>query len=488
MPWRSSPSRLRWAPITRCASPPRSPPRDADGDGAAETRLLSRAYEGIDRFDKRANDAVAVFVDAETADPVRIAEAAARALAHAAGAVALDPDPATGGEVMDGADGALPAFWAAPAPIPGSDETHSPLYHLRRHWAGEPAETLAAEGLRAGSYDAPGAGLSLVRFELTLEALDRPLTSLFLLTGTEAGRAEGGADASLVALGADLAPGARIAFSLPEGTPLRLLAATGAAETLDVAFDLPGADPETGFLAAAPGLSLDAPLIAGGESLGRARLAAPGSETVAPGANAAIAGGAGDDVLTGGWGDDFVRGNAGRDTMVYDLPRAEVERGVGPGGELAVRLPNGEVDRLFSIERLALSDGVWLYDLSGETAELVYRLYAASLGRTPDEQGLRFWTAAAREGLPPDALAGAFVSAPEFDALFGEDPSDAEVVAAFYRTVLRREPEPAGDAFWQGALATGDYDRADMLLFFADSPENRARVAPDVEDGLWVVD
>ncbi|MBL8581662.1 MAG: DUF4214 domain-containing protein, partial [Rhizobiaceae bacterium] len=48
-------------------------------------------------------------------------------------------------------------------------------------------------------------------------------------------------------------------------------------------------------------------------------------------------------------------------------------------------------------------------------------------------------------------------------------------------------PDEAGIAFWQGVLDRGDLDRAEMLLQFADSPENVALVAPVIENGLLLI-
>ena len=196
---------------------------------------------------------------------------------------------------------------------------------------------------------------------------------------------------------------------------------------------------------------------------------------------------AGDDTLMGTDGDDFIIGGGGTDTVLYpQLAREDVTVSADAEG---TRIAFGEeTDTLLQIERVAFSDGTLVYELSAN-APLVYRLYAASLARTPDEAGLRFWTDAADAGTTRGELAGAFVQSTEFAEAFLADPSDEAFVDALYRTVLDRpsSEDPGGRDFWLEAFQTGGLGRADMLIAFAESPENVAATAPDIADGYWTV-
>lgn len=53
--------------------------------------------------------------------------------------------------------------------------------------------------------------------------------------------------------------------------------------------------------------------------------------------------------------------------------------------------------------------------------------------------------------------------------------------------MLLRAPDAGGERFWLEAFSTGTLDRADMLLAFSDSPENRTRNADNYDDGVWIV-
>jgi len=56
-------------------------------------------------------------------------------------------------------------------------------------------------------------------------------------------------------------------------------------------------------------------------------------------------------------------------------------------------------------------------------------------------------------------------------------------VTALYDNALGRAPETAGLASWVGQLA-GSLSRADVLLRFSESAENRAQVAAEIQDGI----
>lgn len=110
-------------------------------------------------------------------------------------------------------------------------------------------------------------------------------------------------------------------------------------------------------------------------------------------------------------------------------------------------------------------------------AAQVTRLYDATLDRAPDDAGLTFWTNALRAGADLDDLAAVFVQSPEFRDRYG-DTSNADFVTLLYRNTLDREPDAAGQEFWNTALANGTADRDDVVLAFSESPEHVAIVGP----------
>jgi hypothetical protein len=185
--------------------------------------------------------------------------------------------------------------------------------------------------------------------------------------------------------------------------------------------------------------------------------------------------------------DRHIDGGSGLDSVLFAAPRAQVERSIADGFVMIAR-PDGGTDRLVAVERAVFPDGTYLFDLDGSDGDLgaCYRLYAAALGRTPDESGLRHWLEALSEGLGRDALADAFVASEEFEAALGDAAADEDFVAGLYDRVLGRAPDAAGLAHWVDRLGEEGFDRGDMLAVFAESEENVLQTAPDLEDGVLV--
>jgi hypothetical protein len=84
---------------------------------------------------------------------------------------------------------------------------------------------------------------------------------------------------------------------------------------------------------------------------------------------------------------------------------------------------------------------------------VVERAYLQTLGRNPDPGGLQYWTGYLAKGGNVDQLTGNLVGSTEYASQFGAN-YDA-FVKATYNTLLGRNPDPAGEAFWVGRLASG---------------------------------
>ena len=123
-----------------------------------------------------------------------------------------------------------------------------------------------------------------------------------------------------------------------------------------------------------------------------------------------------------------------------------------------------------------------------------YRIYEAAFNRTPDEPGLLFWLGEAdlydslgwSEFDKQHHIARIFNESLEFRLIFGENTTNREYIDAMYRNVLDRPPEPAGFDYWTGRMDAGT-QRDEILVFFAESPENRIFTDPLIDDGVWVV-
>ena len=116
-------------------------------------------------------------------------------------------------------------------------------------------------------------------------------------------------------------------------------------------------------------------------------------------------------------------------------------------------------------------------------ADEVYRLYDAVLARDPEAGGLRYWTGVLADGETLGVVSEGFVASPEFRTRFDVAETD-EFVTLLYQNVLGRVPDPDGLAYWSGAIDSGEMSRADAVLRFSESPENRARTAPLLRDFL----
>jgi hypothetical protein len=135
-----------------------------------------------------------------------------------------------------------------------------------------------------------------------------------------------------------------------------------------------------------------------------------------------------------------------------------------------------------SLKTLAFFDAQTAFGTDSGEASL-YRLYQAAFNRKPDAAGLGFWIAAYRSGYSLQAIAAQFIASDEFAAMYGKDPSAENFVMAAYTNVLRRAPEESGYQWWVNAVKSG-VPRADVLLGFADSAENRDLLAPDMKNGF----
>jgi hypothetical protein len=85
------------------------------------------------------------------------------------------------------------------------------------------------------------------------------------------------------------------------------------------------------------------------------------------------------------------------------------------------------------------TQSVWVADTD---AQLVTFIYETALGRTPDTQGLEFWTNELKQGITPTELMHTFTSTPEFVADHGSQTTGA-LIDALYQNALGRAPTTA---------------------------------------------
>lgn len=152
-----------------------------------------------------------------------------------------------------------------------------------------------------------------------------------------------------------------------------------------------------------------------------------------------------------------------------------------------------EGDNLFylrDVERINFFEGTLLLDTgAGENAGMGYRLYQAAFDRTPDAPGLEYWIEKLDSGSASfSAIANHFIHSTEFISTFGtpQTVSNTSFVELMYTHTLGRNYDRAGLDFWVQRLDGEQMTRADVLAFFSESVENQARVAEQIDNGIWL--
>ncbi|WP_338849603.1 DUF4214 domain-containing protein [Massilia sp. W12] len=197
-----------------------------------------------------------------------------------------------------------------------------------------------------------------------------------------------------------------------------------------------------------------------------------------------LSGSAGNDVFTGLAGNDAINGAAGLDLATYSLARSNFT--ISKNGSVITVTDNTGalgVDTLNGVERLRFADKYVNFDTDGASGK-VYRLYQAAFDRTPDAGGLGFWFhQMENNGSTLTQIAQGFMGSAEFQAMYGSNPSAETVVGLLYNHVLHRQAEPDGYNFWVNVIKQGN-PVADVLAYFADSPENQAQVIGTIQNGM----
>lgn len=225
---------------------------------------------------------------------------------------------------------------------------------------------------------------------------------------------------------------------------------------------------------------------------------------VGTGASEIITGIAAHDIVYGGGGDDLIATRGGNDTIYLVGSNGQISAGSGldilvvtfdsaqlsdtfssgSGDDRYLLISDGGVIAAFSVERVAFTDRTLAYDIDGVAGQ-VYRLYQAAFARTPDDGGLAYWIDQADQGLGLIEIGAGFMASREFVVLYQNALTTSDFVNQLYNNILGRDGDEGGLSFWSGALETGVMDEATVLTGFSESPENIARVAPDISDGIW---
>lgn len=136
-------------------------------------------------------------------------------------------------------------------------------------------------------------------------------------------------------------------------------------------------------------------------------------------------------------------------------------------------------NRVSGVLAVIFADRTVIVAPQGSTDENIALLYQGALGRVPDPAGLAAWEQAAA-GLPADpasladgsngnSIVSGFTGSAEYQGKYGT-LGDDQFVTRMYANVLDRQPDAAGFAAWQAAIA-GGLGRDAALIGFATSAE-----------------
>lgn len=197
-----------------------------------------------------------------------------------------------------------------------------------------------------------------------------------------------------------------------------------------------------------------------------------------------LTGGAGNDTLDGGAGNDTLDGGAGANTALYHGAAANytVTR-TATGFTVADKTGAEGTDLLKNVQRLQFADKAIAFDVDGHGGQ-AFRLFQAAFDRAPDKGGEGYWMGVLDHGAALRDVANGFVESAEFKHLYGDNPTNADIVDKFYANVLHRAPDQAGADYWTKLLDQHVLTTADVLMSFSESPENQAALVGVTQNGF----
>lgn len=182
-------------------------------------------------------------------------------------------------------------------------------------------------------------------------------------------------------------------------------------------------------------------------------------------------------------GGDTVDGSAGFDLLVIKDSRANFTIQKNATDITFRNTVSNDITSIVNVERVQLNDKMVAFDIEGVAGQM-YRLYQAAFDRKPDAAGLGYWIADMDKGSSLLTVAAGFFQSPEFQKLYGANPSTTTLITNFYQNVLHRAPDQAGFDYWNKELSSGVSTPASALASFCESVENKAQVLGAIQNGI----
>ena len=186
--------------------------------------------------------------------------------------------------------------------------------------------------------------------------------------------------------------------------------------------------------------------------------------------------------IEGSW---YLDGQGGFDTLKldHDLDDYWVEQ-TDVNGNLLVTLfgPDGKLV-LSNLEQIQFDDFA-LVQANDEDLQDLYHLYGTMLGRSPDFEGLDYWSNEVKSTSTISDVADRFVESGEFENRSGQSLTSLEFIDLAYQTLLGRDPDQSGQTYWKEQLDSGKDSRGEVWLSILWSEEGE--IFASNNPGIWV--
>ncbi len=144
---------------------------------------------------------------------------------------------------------------------------------------------------------------------------------------------------------------------------------------------------------------------------------------------------------------------------------------------------NGKTRLLDGVTTVKFNDYSVSLDTEGVSGQ-AYRLYKAAFDRQPDTRGLGFWIDSLENSTSMHDVANSFINSNEFKSLYGDKTTNEDFLTALYNNVLDRSPDNTGLDWWLDSLDSGKSSRADVLVGFSESAENKVNTVDLIANGV----
>ncbi|UOD50392.1 tail fiber protein [Orrella daihaiensis] len=181
------------------------------------------------------------------------------------------------------------------------------------------------------------------------------------------------------------------------------------------------------------------------------------------------------EVIVGNW---VIEGSGGQDTVklsnaLADYVITQESHNGQLNGQLQATLygPEGRII-VRDVETIEFSD-VTLLKTDGTDITEIDHLYEEVLGRSPDAEGLTYWVEQMNQGATLQDVAQALAESTEFKQLYGT-PSEEQLVEELYEAILDRSPDAQGLAYWTEALVVHGATEGELIVSLLTSAESQS--------------